>query len=306
MWALKPACGKLSFKDSYLLDILIGRQENIEHYADKSDDVDDGGEEDDGDNGAICIQSRLQRWPAGDHWPLETLITHLLPVLPVLPQSRPDHYTCTDWSTAWLGGSDHFTHLVESTPSDVFVATNFRSFLIRESRECTFMKWGRFALETTDYARGKISHTQYFTPAIIYPYYSPLENHCQEGWQASKPKDYALSRAKESNRSTSLSFSSCDHMAAPQDSSKQCALCVAECCKALTAPLIDSDKVATAKFEAEGQPLERTNFMQRCTLLSSATRHQERVEEQIWGGCSTLEKRCWKLITNSGGAPASA
>ena len=38
-------------------------------------------------------------------------------------------------------------------------------------------------------------------------------------------------------------------------SSKQCALCVAECCKALTAPLIDSDKVATAKFEAEGQPL---------------------------------------------------
>ena len=147
------------------------------------------------------------------------------------------------------------------------------------------------------------------TPSIsllFYPYYSPLENHCQKGWQASKPKDYALSRAKESNRSTSLSFPSCDHMAAPQDSSKQCALCVAECCKALTAPLIDSDKVATAKFEAEGQPLERTNFMQRCTLLSSATRHQERVEEQIWGGCSTLEKRCWKLITNSGGAPASA
>ena len=28
---------------------------------------DDDGCEDDGDNGAICIQSRLQRWPAGDH-----------------------------------------------------------------------------------------------------------------------------------------------------------------------------------------------------------------------------------------------
>ena len=238
---------------------------------------DDDGCEDDGDNGAICIQSRLQRWPAGDHWPLETLITHLLPVLPVLHQSRPDHYTCTDWSTAWLSGSDHFAHLVESTPSDVFVATNFRSFLIRESRECTFMKWGRFALETTDYASGKISHTQYFTPAIIYPYYSPLENHCQKGWQASKPKDYALSRAKESNRSTSLSFPSCDHMAAPQDSSKQCALCVAECCKALTAPLIDSDKVATAKFEAEGQPLERTNFMQRYSSFQ----------------CNAAPRACW-------------
>ena len=66
-------------------------------------------------------------------------------------------------------------------------------------------------------------------------------------------------------------------MAAPQDSYKQCALCVAECCKALTAPLIDSDKVATAKFEAEGNEQTLCNL----TLLSSATRHQERVEEQI-------------------------
>ena len=160
------------------------------------------------------------------------------------------------------------------------------------------------------------------TPSIsllFYPYYSPLENHCQEGWQASKPKDYALcpvqKKVTEVLPSRFHLVITWQHLRTHPSSARfvlQSVVKLWPCCKVLQSvvkpwplPLLILTKWLRPNLRQRGN-LWNEQTLCNLTLLSSATGHQERVEEQIWGGCSTLEKRCWKLITNSGGAPASA